>query len=740
MKTTVTTGRRGTGRTDFLLRLLLACGVSLVVAAMADEQDATDAVAEKSETKAEAAEKTEAKEAPEEGETKAETETPEPLTPEQMFEGGDTTYNNWMELSLGGFTARGNNAEAKSRAQISEGMFGGIESMHFQKEVAKDTTLSLDGRAIYDNHDYKFDFGLVRPELGFVHFNYEQFRTWYNGDGGYYVPGNVWFPLSGSSLELDRGQISVEAGLTLKDVPQITFRYTHAYRDGEKSSTIWGQTHPDLTSVTRGLSPSFYDIDETRDIFELEAAHRIKPTDVGLVLLYKTGDLDNALKTNKWPNNPAVERKITDRQKTSYDMFSAHGFTETWIKPTLLFTTGYQFVNSDGDISGSRIYGSTFDAAQSPNALNGLGYTNLSGSFCRQDYVMNVNLMAMLTKTLVVIPSLRVQKVDWNADSDGYQTQGTSAATYRASDSDGDSLDVTGRLEARYTGVTNWVFYTRGEWTQGDGRLDENGGMGMGTGSIVDRRTDECRFFQKYTAGARWYPHRKLTVDLSGYYKRNEYDYDNDVDNTPNNSANRYPAYFVGQTFETYDGAARLTLRPFRNVTLVSRYEYQQTKIYTDPDSISGLDDEESGKTTSHIFGQNVSWAPWSRLYLQAGFNYVCSETETPTSDYTDAVSEAENNYWTLNFDAGFVVDDKTDLNAGCFYYKADNGSTDPAYGVIWGANTEEYGITAAITRRVSNNLRLTLRYAYFHSEDDTSGGNNNFESHAVFSSLQYRF
>lgn len=752
MKTTQTSKQSGEYKSRRLWWLVLAGLLSLSVPVLAAEStDSTEAKAEsadKTET-AGAAEKSteegkdenqEVKSSDEKDSIEETAESPEPLTPEQMFEGGDTTYKNWIELSTGGFLTHGNKSAAESRGQVKDGMFGGVEDMHFEKEIAKDTMLSMDGRAILNNEDYKLALGVVKPELGFVRFDFEQFRTYYNGAGGYYVPGNVWFPLGDDALTLDRGEISVEAGLTLKDKPQVTFRYTHAYRDGEKSSTIWGQTHPDLTAASRGLSPSYYDIDEKRDIFELNATHRIKATDLGLGLRYETGDINNALKINQWPNEPAVERKITDRQKTTYDMFSAHGFTETWIKPNLLLTTGCQFVNSDGDISGSRIYGSSYDAAQAPSPINGPGYTDLSGNFCRQDYIMNANLMAMITRKLVIIPSLRVQKSDWNSDSAGYQTQGTSAATFRESNSDGDLLDVTGRLDARYTGVTNWVFYTTGEWTDGDGRLDEDGGMGSGTGSIIDRRTDDNRFFQKYSAGARWYPHRKVTVDVGGYYRLRDYDYDNEVDNTTNNTANRYPAYLDKQNFETYGGAARLTLRPFRNVTLVSRYEYQLSKIHTEPSSISGLGDEESGKTTSHIFGQNASWAPWSRLYLQAGFNYVCSETETPTSDYTGAVEDAENNYWTLNCNAGFALDDKTDLNAGYYYYKADNGSTDPAYGVIWGANAEEYGVTAAVSRRITKNLRVTLRYAYFHSEDETSGDNNNFESHALFSSLQYRF
>jgi hypothetical protein len=194
------------------------------------------------------------------------------------------------------------------------------------------------------------------------------------------------------------------------------------------------------------------------------------------------------------------------------------------------------------------------------------------------------------------------------------------------------------------------------------------------------------------------------------------------------------------QDFETYDGNLRLTLKPLRNVTLVSRYEYQYSTISTRPDPVSGLGAVDSSKMISHIIGQNVSWTPWSWLSLQLGFNYVRSETRTPASQYTQAVLDAQNNYWTLNFNSGIVLDDKTDLNLGYYYYQSDNSHDNSLHGVPLGADAEEHGVTVSLTRRLTRNLRLNLRYAYSHYDDGASGGYNNYEAHLVYSSLQYRF
>jgi hypothetical protein len=659
------------------------------------------------------------------------------------FEGPADAGNNWIELSAGGMFPSGSKAQAEQSRHMNNGGFGGIEDLHLQHDVAKGTTFSLDGRGIYDNHDYSLSLGLKKEELYFFRLHFENFRTWYNGNGGYYPYGNAWYPNphteDGEAFALDRGEVSFEAGWTPKDLPSLTFKYTHLYRDGEKSSTSWGYTHPGLVFPTRGLVPSFYDIDEQRDIFELDAKYRYKATDFGLGLSYEKGDLDNARKMWQYPGEPAVggaaqDRKITEREGVSYDALNVHAFSETWIKPNLFLSAGLLYSTLDGDTTGRRVAGDNFDVNQ-PNAGNPAGFTDLNGGIQKHEYVGNVNLMATPVKHLTVVPSIRVQKEDWDADSTTIPTSGGASGALAASNTDGDALDVRERLDVRYSGVTNWVFFAQGEWTQGQGNRDETGGIGAG--SPILRETEDDRRFQKYSLGVKWYPARRVSLEVGGYYKQNNYDYDHTLDNTTNALANLYPAYLVTHDFATYDGNVRMTLRPARNLSLVTRYEYQWSTVHTTP---TGQSEVESSEMTSHIFSQNVNWTPWSRLYLQAGFNLVASETKTPASDYTQAVLDSQNNYWTLTFNSGFVLDNKTDLNLGYTYYRADNYEDNSDVGLPYGVGASEHGVTATVVRRLTPKLRLTLRYGYYTYNDETSGDHNDYDAHVVYSGLQYRF
>jgi hypothetical protein len=663
---------------------------------------------------------------------------PAPMTPEQMFEGGTNSYNNWIEFSTGGFLTSGNRASFQQQHQTSGGAFGGIEGFHYGTNLDKTTTLSLDARAIADQHDYKLKLGIERENTGFLRLSYSQFRTWSDGDGGFFPPSDMNFPLSKDALGLDRGTFSIEGGLTPEKGINAAFKYTHTFREGEENSTIWGDTYVGNNTLVQGLSPSFSDIHEYADSFQLDLSDHVKTTDLGLGLHYETGKMDDTLKITEFPGE-SIQQKITDEQGAKYDVFDVHTLTETWVKTNLLFSSGFSYSHLDNTFSGSRIYGSDFDVGYAPNAQYGFGYFDLGGKSRMNEYVMDLNLLYKPAPDFTVIPSVRVQKDDADAASSGFETLGASLPVAFNSSGDAGDLDVRSRLDLAYRGFTNWVLHARFDMTEVDGNLDQYGGLipigGIGVPG-VQSGIDERNFIQKYTAGARWYPTRRVTVDVGGYYKQDDYHYVSSADSTPD----AYPGYLEMQKFMTCDANARLTLRLLQNLSLISRYEYQWSTIHTAPDPLAGLPDVESSTMRSHIIAQDINWTPWSRLNLQAGFNYVLSDTATPASDVTQAILDARNNYWTVNFSSGLVLDNKTDLNVSYVYYQADDYSDNSPAGVPYGAGGQEDSVTVTLTRRISQRIRLSLKYGYFRYLDEATGGNADFGVNLVYATLRYRF
>lgn len=677
----------------------------------------------------------------------ADTNSPPPMTPQEFFEGGTNAYTDWIELTTGGFWTSGNQAQAEQMQHWGAGPFGGIEDLHIQGPAFTNTVLTLDGHSIFDQHDYDLKLRLERPEKWFLQFHFDNFRNWSDDIGGLYPPTGMLYQGPGGALPLDRGSFSFEAGLTPKKWPAITFNYTHSYRDGEKSSTLWGPVHPDplnSPSAVRGLYPSLYDINETVDAFDLNAKKHIKKTDLNVGLHYEHGDLNDGLDSTFYAGEqpfPGYQNYRTESQKNTYDLFSANATSETWIKNNLMLSAGGMFANLDNNFSGSQIYGNSFGAAYSPSPINGFGYYGMTGDSNLKEYVMDLNLLAIPAKTITVTPALRVQKETWSANSAGTGTLNDNPPESFDGQSARDMIEVTESLDLRYTGVTNWVFSAGGQWDETDGNLSQRGGLSQINGfgvPLATNATDDSSLLQKYSVGARWYPLSRLILDLGGYYKNVDYNYSPSANSTPNGDT--YPGYFAEQSHETYDGNCRVTIRLIQNVTMVSRYEYQLSAIDTTPDPSLGLGRVESSRMTSHVFAQDISWVPWSRLTLQAGFNYVMSKTGTPASAATAAILNAQNNYWTLNFSSGFVVDDKTTLNLNYLYFQADDYQDNSAAGVPLGSGAREHGVTCALTRRINSHTRLNLKYAYYNYANALIGGNGNFEAQMVSASLQYRF
>jgi hypothetical protein len=672
----------------------------------------------------------------------ADTNAPPSLTPQQMFEGGASPLNNWIDFSAGAAFVSGDKAQFQQQHQLPAGAFGGISDFHFQHDVATNTTLTVDGRGIIDSHDYKLSLDLERENTGFLRLSLEQSRTWSDPGGGYFPGSGQYYQAQNNALTLDRGKFSLEGGWTPEKGPKMTFKYVHSYRDGDKASTDWGFANPTGSALAQGLSPALDDIHEHSDSFQLDVTDHVKATDVGGGFSYTTGKLDDALKVTQYPGEP-VQQDLTDRQGTSYDMLNGHAFTETWVRTNVMVSTGLSYSGAGNTFSASRIYGNDFDVGYTPSAESTFGYYGLTGSSRLHDYVLDVNIFYKPSPHFSIVPSFRADREYWNSTSTGMETLGANAPVPFTSDEQRSLIDLRERLDLTYTGVTNWVFYGRGDFTEGDGNLNQSGGLvpvaGIGV-PTAPADTDDRRFFQKYSLGARWYLSRRATLDVGGYYKVNRYHYDNVNDNTIINGAYPYQDYLVMQNFETYDANIRLTLRPWQNVTAVSRYEYQLSTIDTAPDAEVGLSEVQSSTMTSHIIAQDVSWIPWSRLSLQTGLNYVLSDTRTPASDVTQGILNAQNNYWTVNFSSLFVVDDKTDLNLSYLYYVSGDYVNNSPLGVPYGAGSEEHAITATWTRRMSKNIRLAVKYGYFRYADATYGGNRDFGANLISATLRYQF
>ncbi len=634
---------------------------------------------------------------------------------------------NWVTFGLGGVSTSGNRAQFQERWGMKQGVLGGIQDFHYELMFGKKGMLELDGRAMYGGEDYSVKLQVVDPDRGFLRAGFRQFRTWYDGSAGYVPATGSAISLGNDELSLNRGEFWIEAGLTPPDGPMLTLKLAREYRKGTKDSLIWGDSTQG--GVTRGMVPSFRELDEIRNRVLADLKHTIGRSDFGIGLRLDMVENDSKFKERRTPEAAGVgNRYVTQRDVFESDMFNVRAFTETRINDQTLLTSGYSYTRMDTDLGGSRIYGASFDAPYSPAYVDS-GYTSLSGGSKVDQYVMNLSLRLEPFPDFVIVPSLRAEKID-TGDNSTYSVANvpTGIATVQSG-----FLTVSEALEARFTGFTNWVLYARGEWSEGDGYLREQ------STPVILRNTDSERFTQKYTLGANWYPLRRLHFSGQYYHKTADNDYTHLTDSTANTlvGGNRYPAFLRENNFQTDDVNVRATWRPLPNITSVTRYDYQISGINMRGDNLGSV---ESGRTIAHIVSQNLTWVPWTRLFLQGSFSYALDSTTTPASSITATVTDAHNDYWQTSAALTFVVDDQTDLQASYFYYRASNFINNSSVSMPYGTSANDHAVNVGLIRNFSKTVRGSLSYGYFRHRDETSGGIDNYDAHLVFSTVTYRF
>lgn len=676
---------------------------------------------------------------------------------------------NWVDFTVGGAFTGGDQAAYQRRVGQNGDFYGGISDLHWEQE-ANDITWTLDGHAMFGNEDYEAILGASKEGIGYVQTGFRQFRSWYDGSGGYLPIDNGWFDVD-DDLHLDRGEFWFEAGLRMEDFPEITFNYTHGWRDGEKDSTSWGQ------SGNFKIAPSLNVIDEETDTFTLDVTHTLGNTDLDLGLRYQSVSNEDTriMGSGVSPTNSGAGNTVKDTSVYDSDLFNAHISSESRFGEKVMLSFGYSYTNLDTDIGGDR-----------PSRDNTTGYLEtgadhalwgIAGGSQATIHVLNANLWWNPVDDLVIVPSIRAEFWDQSSEAwhlAGVSNRGTPLNVTPLADADGivdDALngiypadgspnegrleevrdssgnqweEFTEALEFRYNGLENVLAYANAEWTQSEGDYFRRTFTDFHT--VPDdvgesyRRTDTDLNIQKYTVGANWYPVRGLSFSAQAYYRSYEQDLDFDLEDDD--------AQISDHNSDTTDLNLRMTWRAMPNLTFVTRYDYQQTDI--ENRGVDGAGEDlglvDSADIESHIISQSVTWLPLDQMYVQGMVSYVMSETDTPAEKYApQRMEDSDNDYLMANLTVGYAIDQKTDITAGYSFYYSDNYdipyATDGTPGSVgYGTDLEEHVFSVRLNRWINPNMVWNVGYGYYNSNDGASGGNNSFDAHMVSTGLQIRF
>jgi len=140
---------------------------------------------------------------------------------------------------------------------IQEDWAAGLEEFTLQHVYDNDVALSIEGRAILPEEDYKLLLHVTKPDVGFVHAGYTEYRKYFDGTGGFFNPfPSPSFELK-NDMHLDIGNLFIDVGLAMPNWPKIVFGYEHQYKDGRNPCSSG-------VVLRRAASPETYSLPSRR--------------------------------------------------------------------------------------------------------------------------------------------------------------------------------------------------------------------------------------------------------------------------------------------------------------------------------------------------------------------------------------------------------------------------------------------------------------------------------------------
>ncbi len=701
--------------------------------------------------------------------------------------------SNYITFSAGGADVNGSKAAYQARTQNAKTGAAGIEDLRFDYDLKDKTTLSVTGRALAGQEDYLLNFRFAKEEVGSFEVGYKTFRTFYDGAGGFFPIGNVWMPLFSRPLYVDRGQLTVLGTIALPKAPVWTFKYTHSTRDGRKDSTIFGDTN--LTGIPilagpgavnpvaamRKLLPTYVDLDEQNDTWEISVRHKVGNTsavvtvggnmiedvnvremqqNIGELAVYPAPVFTAPTVNNVRAGSP---RRTTMTQRQEEEGYYGSATFETVIDSKLTVFGGLQYHTADVEISGSRLFRATIASATGVREYAG-GFNN-TGATARAPYnwvaagdlefkVLTGNFGARFnpSKDLALEAAIRGERwEDSGTNVANYSSQGVTLATgavtnYAAQGRHGvNNVEKpwTPTFDFRYTGFKGMALY--GSWEYRTSKQDEHvryaGLNGLTKATEVDligKNIEETHCNATLGVSATISPKFNLRAEV--FTKDHENDFNGYDDVLGRNYVLNYDITGAKLT---------ATVKPGPTVNLTTRYIVQRSKaaVYhdglTNANVINGWVD--GNDSTRHSLSEGVTWNVSKTVFVQANGTVVYDQMQTMypwiSGNAKRNFRNADNNYVTGDATIGFAIDRKTNGMLQATYYRANNfDASYAAVGMPLGASAKESSVSLGVKHKIDDKTVLFGKVGYFDSENGTRGGFADFSGPLAYVSIQRAF
>ena len=726
-----------------------------------------------------------------------------PLTALAIEDAGTlAAASNYVKVAGSAAWVTGSKSAWQTEVRHTKTEAGGIEELKIDQKINDKDLLQFESRLLPGNNDY---YGLVRLKIedkATIEVGYKEFRTYYDGVGGFFPTNGAWKPLADKYLHTDRSSFWVDAKVALPDKPVFHFRYSLDRRDGQKDSTIWGDSdqtglplyapYTSWSSGNRKLVASYVDLDEKQQTFEGSVMHTVGKTKLSLAVVGTFLDNLDTRHVNRYPGelqvyDPVTKKLITsvtattvspgtkianhtwgwDAQGAKNHTWAFTGKFETFVNDKVSLFGGINYATTDGDVYGDRRM--FLDVATATGIQSVVGgyvtttgrppysYTTQSSNLSRDILTGNVGVNLKPVPGLFLTAALKAEHSSMDALNNvtywgTYLNPATGVAT--ANNFNGKTYnnikeDVwVPELNARYNGIRTVSIYGSADYRHSPG--DETTyGDSAGTGNVIALGTEETTKVREnhgnYKVGASWAPNPLVTLRAETFMK----DHDNRFGETALTSG----FYILNTKMKGAILSAALT--PSSELTCTTRYTLRSGTMDVMVDRTTGS--YEAGSTKVHQISEAINWTPNKDYYvaLDLGYSFDTTNTTylksgdvttfvgtTPTYRFANQIlRNADNNYWTGSAVAGVNVDSSTSVELKYFMYHADNYQPgNVAYTLPYGMSEKNSNVSVGVKHKFSEKLAAEARVGYFKSDNPTSGGNSDYKGTLAYVSLTHAF
>ncbi|MBC8003453.1 MAG: hypothetical protein H7X97_12770 [Opitutaceae bacterium] len=230
----------------------------------------------------------------------------------------------------------------------------------------------------------------------------------------------------------------------------------------------------------------------------------------------------------------------------------------------------------------------------------------------------------------------------------------------------------------------------------------------------------------------------KESIECTGPGIRAGCDYDNSINSRPGG----YPGFIRYRSIESDEIESRLVLRVARWMKWAITGGLADTEYVSDTGTniFTAGGPVGAGHYEAYFGGLGVVLTPWRRLSLSANVRYSESRTAAFVPVGVASVVPYEGHIWSVLANATWVLSEAADLRLTYTQSSSDYAQDNFAGGYPAGIEYNQQAIEAGVTRRFKRGISASLQYGYYRYREPTSGMANDYDAHAVFATLNWKW